>query len=121
MMATFCPMGTLVARLLRSHFAGSRGRGGCARDFRLGSVGLCRASHFVPVLEHHLAGNSAVGAHDATAGMRCRAAHVEAVDGRAVVSPSGNRAEEKKLLEGKFALKNIALREAEFALEVEWG
>ncbi len=39
--------------------------------------------------------------------------------GRAVVSPAGHGAQKEKLLERKFALKNVALREAELALEVE--
>src|SRR5579859_1927523 len=51
--------------------------------------------------------------------MRGGAAHIKVVDGSAVVSPAGNRAEEKELLKRKLALKNIALRKAEFALEVE--
>src|ERR1700675_4703895 len=51
--------------------------------------------------------------------MRGRAAHIKVVDGRAVVGPSGDGTEEKELLEGELALKNIALREAELAFEVE--
>ena len=51
--------------------------------------------------------------------MRGGAAHIEVVDGRAVVGPSRDRTEEKKLLEGELTLENIALREAELALEVE--
>jgi len=48
------------------------------------------------------------------------AAHIKVADGSAVVGPAGDGAEEEKLFERKFALKNIALGEAEFALEVEW-
>ena len=51
--------------------------------------------------------------------MRGGPAHIKVVDGRAVVSPTGNGAEEEELFEGKFALKNVALREAEFAFEIE--
>src|SRR5216683_2990304 len=53
--------------------------------------------------------------------MRGGAAHIEVADRRAVVGPAGNGAEEEKLFERKFALKNVALREAEFALEIERG
>src|SRR5277367_5053220 len=53
--------------------------------------------------------------------MRSGPAHIEVVDGRAVISPTGNGAEEEELFEGKFALKNVALREAEFAFEIERG
>src|SRR5580700_667431 len=51
--------------------------------------------------------------------MRGGAAHVKVVNRRAVVGPSRDRTEEKKLLEGELALENIALREAKLALEVE--
>ena len=48
-------------------------------------------------------------------------AHIEVVDRGAVVRPAGNGTEEEKLLEGKLTLKNVALREAEFAFEIERG
>src|SRR4029077_4736136 len=51
--------------------------------------------------------------------MRGGTAHIQIVDGGAVVGPAGHGAEEKKLLERKFALKDVALGEAELALEVE--
>ena len=66
-----------------------------------------------------MAGDAARCAHDAAAGVCRGAAHIKVVDGSAVISPAGNGAKEKKLLEGEFALENVALREAEFALEVE--
>jgi len=53
--------------------------------------------------------------------MRGRAAHIEIVDGSAVVGPAGNGAEEEELFERKFTLENVALRETEFALEIERG
>src|SRR5260370_5202434 len=53
--------------------------------------------------------------------MRARAAHIKVMDGSAIVGPSGYGAKKKELLERKLALKNIALGEAEFALEVERG
>ena len=51
--------------------------------------------------------------------MRGGAAHIKVVDRSAVVGPAWNGTKEKKLLEGKLALENVALREAEFALEIE--
>ena len=66
-----------------------------------------------------MARDAARRAHDAAAGMRCGAAHVETVDRRAVVGPAGDGAQEEKLFEREFALENIALREAEFAFEIE--
>src|SRR5258708_5455491 len=53
--------------------------------------------------------------------MRGRAAHIKVVDGSAIVGPSGYGAKKKELLERKLALKNIALREPEFALEIKRG
>src|SRR5216683_1214748 len=52
--------------------------------------------------------------------MRGGAAHIKAVNRSAIVGPAGNGTKEEKLLERKLALKNVALGEAEFALEVEW-
>src|SRR5712672_3005475 len=48
-------------------------------------------------------------------------AHIEVIDWGAVVGPARDGAEKEKLLEGEFALEDIALRQAEFALEVERG
>src|SRR5207302_1945724 len=53
--------------------------------------------------------------------VRGRTAHIEVADGRAVVGPDGDRTKEEKLFERKLALENIALREAELALEIERG
>ena len=53
--------------------------------------------------------------------MRGGAAHIKVVDGGTVVGPAGDGAKEKKLLERKLALENVALGEAEFALEIERG
>ena len=58
-------------------------------------------------------------AHDAAAGMRCRSAHVEILDRRAVLRPSRHRPQEEKLLERKLALENIAFAQSEFAFEIE--
>jgi len=60
-------------------------------------------------------------AHNAAAGMRGGTAHIEIVDRGAVVGPAGDGAEKEKLFQGEFALKDVALREAEFAFEVERG
>src|ERR1700733_3392901 len=51
--------------------------------------------------------------------MRGGAAHVESVDRRTVVGPAGHGAQEEKLFEREFALKDVALRESEFAFEIE--
>src|ERR1700722_10219257 len=50
-----------------------------------------------------------------------RAAHVEFFDGRAVTRPAGRGTQEEKLLERKFALKNISFGESGGALDVERG
>src|SRR2546425_3990279 len=51
--------------------------------------------------------------------MRCGTAHIKVVDRRAVVGPSGDGAKEKELFQRKLALKNVALGEPEFALEIK--
>src|SRR5260370_34611677 len=51
--------------------------------------------------------------------MRGGTAHIEIADRSAIVGPAGNGAQEKKLLERELALKDIALGEAELALEIE--
>src|SRR5258708_34580671 len=53
--------------------------------------------------------------------MRGGTAHIKVADGGAVVGPAGDGTEEEELFEGKLALENVALREAEFALEIERG
>src|SRR6266404_7159405 len=53
--------------------------------------------------------------------MRGGSAHIEVIDRGAIVGPAGDGAEEEKLLEGELALEDIALRQAEFALEIERG
>src|SRR5439155_19927866 len=58
-------------------------------------------------------------AHDAAAWMRRRAAHPELPNRRLVLSPAGNRAREEQLLERQLALKDVAFRQAELALEIE--
>ena len=49
-----------------------------------------------------------------------RAAHIEVLDGRPVVRPAGHRPQKKQLFERQLALKDVSLRQPEFALEVEW-
>ena len=58
-------------------------------------------------------------AHDAAAGMRCRSAHVEILDGRAELRVSRHRPQEEKLLERKLALENVAFAQSPLAFEVE--
>src|SRR5689334_5306501 len=72
-----------------------------------------------PVLQDLLRGVLAVGAHDPAARVRRGAAHVEAADGRAVLRPPGSGAEEEELLERQLALEDVALGQAELALDVE--
>src|SRR5690348_10661252 len=57
-------------------------------------------------------------AHDSAAGMRGGAAHIKIFDGSAITRPSCNRPQEEKLLERKFALKNIAFGQADLLLNV---
>ena len=49
----------------------------------------------LPFLKNDLAGDAAIGAHNAAAGMRGRSAHIKVVHGSAVVSPTGHRAQKK--------------------------
>src|SRR5262252_3317593 len=73
----------------------------------------------LPVFQNNLTRQAPLRAHDAAARVRGRAAHIEVVDWRAVIRPPRDRAQEEKLLEGEFALKNVSLREAKFALQIE--
>ena len=47
-------------------------------------------------------------ASDAAAGMRPRTAQIQAIDGGAVLRPSGNRAHEEELLQAKVAMEDVA-------------
>src|SRR5580693_1287939 len=58
-------------------------------------------------------------AHDAAAGMRGRAAHVEILDGGAEARVARGWSQEEKLLQGKFALEDVALAQSPLAFEVE--
>src|ERR671925_278706 len=73
----------------------------------------------LPVFQDDLTCQAAIRAHDAATWMCRRAAHVEIFDWRAVIGPSRDRAQKEKLFKRKFALKNISLRQAKFALEIE--
>src|SRR5262249_48813082 len=55
--------------------------------------------------------------HDAASRMRGRSAHPEISDGRRVSRPAGNRTQEKQLIEGEFAVKDIALCQPEVPLQ----
>src|SRR5205085_10031794 len=72
-----------------------------------------------PYLQNALDHKTNVRSHNDAARMRGRTAHVKVIDRRAVIRPSRNGPQEEKLLKRKFALKNIPLREAKFALQVE--
>src|SRR5580692_95309 len=58
-------------------------------------------------------------AHDAAAGMRGRAAHVEILDGRAKARISWRRTQEEELFERQFALEDIAFAQAPLTFEIE--
>ena len=60
------------------------------------SLSIATTHGLFPLLQDDLAGDAAGRAHDAAAGMRGGAAHIEVVDRRAVVGPAGNGAEEER-------------------------
>src|SRR4029079_4171327 len=60
-------------------------------------------------------------AHDPAAWMRRRSAHVEIGNRRAILRPSWCGTQKEQLLEGQLALKDVALRQAPLALEIERG
>src|SRR5215470_1428653 len=57
--------------------------------------------------------------HDSAARMRCRAAHVEPLNRRAVARPACYWSQEEKLFERKLALKDVAFAQAGGALDIE--
>src|SRR5687768_8623610 len=73
----------------------------------------------VAFLDDPFGGVLARRAHDATAGMRRRPAHVQAIDRRRVARPAGNRAQEEQLLERQFTLEDVAFGQTEHALDVK--
>src|SRR5207249_10686144 len=73
----------------------------------------------LPVFQDDLTRQAAVGAHNAASRVRGRPAHREVVNRRTVIGPPGNGPQEEEMFEGKLALKNVSLREAEFAFHVE--
>ena len=50
---------------------------------------------FFPLFQNHLAGDAAVRAHDAAAGMSGGSAHIKVIDRRAVIGPAGHGTEKK--------------------------
>src|SRR6185369_5045024 len=58
--------------------------------------------------------------HDAAAGMRRRAAHVEVLDRRAILRPTRRGPQKEKLFERQLTLKNISFRQAKLTFEIEW-
>src|SRR5205085_5408544 len=58
------------------------------------------------------------GSHDAAARMRARAALVKTADRRAISRPGGRGTQEEHLLQAELTLEDIALGEADDALDV---
>src|SRR5687767_4961942 len=48
-----------------------------------------------------------------------RSAHIEVADGRLIAGPARRRPQKEQLLERELALKDVALGEAKFTLEIE--
>src|SRR5258706_11481426 len=55
------------------------------------------------------------------AGMRARAAHVEALERPAVVAMSEHRPGGEKLIERELTVKDVATRQAKLAFQIQWG
>src|SRR5437899_9471390 len=100
-----------------SRLPGAKSWNGTWSVLRMDLPGSRRLS---PVAQNHLARNPPGGAHNPAARMGRRAAHIEVLDGRPVVRPAGHRPQKKQLFERQLALKDVSLRQPEFALEVEW-
>ena len=101
--------------------AGPRWRGRCGRRPTTTTSPVRAARVPAPVLQDLQRGDAAGRAHDPAAGVRGRAAHVEAAHGRAVAGPARHRPQEEELLERQLALEDVALGQAPLALEVERG
>src|SRR6185436_177918 len=56
--------------------------------------------------------------HDAAAGVRARAAHIEALRRSAVLREAGERTVEQQLVHRQLALEDVALGEADLGLEL---
>src|SRR5688500_19833668 len=69
--------------------------------------------------KHHLRRIPSRRAHDASAGMRGRAAHVEIADRRAVARPPRRGPQEEELFERQLPLEDVPLRQAPLTLEIE--
>src|SRR2546428_2318177 len=70
------------------------------------------------VAQDFVGGVPAAGAPDAAAGVGAGAAHVEALDGGAVVGEAGGRAEGEELVGRHGAVVDVAARQAEDRLEI---
>src|SRR5713226_10368996 len=78
-----------------------------------------RAVHVLAEVVDDFAGGVGAGsAGEAVAGMRAGAAEIEAADGSAVARPVEQRAEGEELVEGQFAVKDVASGEAVSFFEV---
>src|SRR5262245_20482786 len=58
-------------------------------------------------------------AHDPTARVRGRAAHVQIFYRRSILRPTRRGSQKEKLFERQFALENISFRQTKLALEIE--
>ena len=74
-------------------------------------------SRSLKIFQDFESGEASRGAHDSTARMGGRSAQIKIFDGRAELGVSRHRAKKEKLLERKFALKNIAFAKAEIAFQ----
>src|SRR3954467_6348737 len=73
----------------------------------------------LPLAEDFLRRIESGRAHDAAAWMRRRAAHIQIVNGSAVLRPARYGPQKEQLLERQFTLKDIAFRQAELALDIQ--
>src|SRR6266481_2303450 len=71
------------------------------------------------IAEDDAGGVVAGGAGDAAAGMRAAAAMVEAFQGSAIIGVAEHRPRRKQLVQRQRAMKNIAAKETELALQIE--
>src|ERR687888_2512888 len=83
------------------------------------TVDSIRSASALQVLQNLPARVRARGAGDAAAGVRARAAEVEAAKRRAVLRPADEGAEGVELVERHLAVERVAARQAVLAFEVE--
>src|ERR1700735_870075 len=71
------------------------------------------------VLQNLQCRQSPIRAHDTAARVGGGTAHVEILDGGAVLRPACHRTQEEKLLQRKLALKNVSLAQSPFAFQIK--